>query len=318
MSSALRKLRIISIPLTRPNASLTLPNSIAKPSRLVYYQFQITVPRLVPASANTNKNRWLPEEGIAKWTMNRAANIWAGFGRKESGWQPKVYRAGERMVDRMEFEELALKSIDLSMSPSVAQFKSSPVPENKNAPLTIPLVFPPSILSPSEVLSELRQYTEHRIPKHRKGFYLWMLIAPMMTPFMIIPIIPNLPFFFCAWRSWSHYRAYRSSQYLQSLLDHDIIVPEASESLDEVYKLYPPTTSPSSLSSDPIPESNSSIPKTNLEREPQHQLLLRPEAVQAILSLLDLEPTTSADLHRALEQARLRVSSGRVNGYKGK
>jgi len=40
-------------------------------------------------------------------------------------------------MDRMDFEELALKSIDLSMSPSIANFKSSPLPENVKAPLSV-------------------------------------------------------------------------------------------------------------------------------------------------------------------------------------
>jgi len=118
--------------------------------------------------------------------------------------------------------------------------------------------------------------------------------------------------FFCAWRSWSHYRAYRSSQYLQSLLDHDIIVPEASELLDEVYKLYA-RKKLSAACDDPKSSSDFSIPKTNPDREPQHTLLLGPEAVPDILSLFGFESTTSADLHRAIEQARLRVAGGRVD-----
>jgi hypothetical protein len=112
--------------------------------------------------------------------------------------------------------------------------------------------------------------------------------------------------------------AYRSSQYLQSLLDHDIIVPEASEPLDEVYKLYARTTpsascdDPDSVSKSNFSSSEVSIPKTNPDREPQHTLL-GPEAVPAILSLFKLESTTSGDLYRAIEQARLRVASGRVD-----
>lgn len=41
------------------------------------------------------------------------------------------------MMDRMEFEELALKSIDLSKSPSVDQLKSNPSSENKNVSSTV-------------------------------------------------------------------------------------------------------------------------------------------------------------------------------------
>jgi len=84
--------------------------------------------------------------------------------------------------------------------------------------------------------------------------------------------------------------------------------------------MHPPTTttatsSLSFLSSNPDSVSqshSSSMPKTNPGREEsRHQLLLGPEAIPAILSLFELESTTSADLHRALEQARLRVSTGR-------
>jgi len=319
MSSVLRKLRIIAIPLTRPNVSRTLPHPRSKPSRLVYYQFQIASSIRLPSGdqdsdpTNAKTKGWLPEEGIAKWATNKAADTWAGFGKEKSGWKSKIYRAGERMMDRLDFEELALKSIDLSLSPSVAHFRSeSPVSESKKTPLSISLEFPPSLLSHSEALSELRGFVEHRMPKHRKGFYLWILPTPLTIPFKFIPIIPNLPFFFCVWRSWSHYRAYKSSQYLQSLLDHHLIVPEASETLNEVYRLYPPTTS--SPSSNPISISESSMPNTDPEREFQHTLLLAPEAVPAIISLFELESTTaSADLHRAIEQARLRVASGRAD-----
>ena len=80
-----------------------------------------------------------------------------------------------------------------------------------------------------------------------------------------------------------------------------------------MYKLYARTTreDPDSVSKSNSSSSESSIPKINPDREPQH-ILLGLEAVPAILSLFGLESTTSADLHRAIEQARLRVSSGRV------
>lgn len=97
MSSVLRKLRIIAIPLTRPNVSRTLPHPKTKPSRLVYYQFQIALeppPSIQLARGdqgsdptNAKKKGWLPEEGVAKWAINKAANTWAGFGKEKSGWK---------------------------------------------------------------------------------------------------------------------------------------------------------------------------------------------------------------------------------------
>ena len=98
MSSVLQKLRIIAIPLTRPNVSRTLPHPITKPSRLVYYQFQIALepPPLIrlasgdkdPDRTNAKKKKgWLPEGGVAKWAINKAADTWAGFGKEKSGWK---------------------------------------------------------------------------------------------------------------------------------------------------------------------------------------------------------------------------------------
>ena len=51
----------------------------------------------------------------------------------------------------------------------------------------------------------------------------------------------------------------------------------------------------------------------NLEREPEHELLLNPKAVPPIISLFELESTTAnVDLRRAIEQARIRVASGQT------
>ena len=152
--------------------------------------------------------------------------------------------------------------------------------------------------------------------------------------YSIIAVIPNLPFFFCVWRSWSHYKgtshspehfrpftdhtsAYRASQYLQSLLDSGIIVPEASPALDLIYKNYAPEPSSSEKgSSHSNITSNSDAtanPDPGMPPPPaRHTVLLTRDAVPVIISLFGLKPSALADLQRAVEQARVRVESGRT------
>jgi hypothetical protein len=103
--------------------------------------------------------------------------------------------------------------------------------------------------------------------------------------------------------------AYRSSQYLQSLLQHDIIVPEPSEALDNVYKQPSAKSAPPDLDSSPSASANTSSP-TGAE----HEILLTREAVPDVLKTFDIAEgsTGGADLYRAVEQARLRVESGRL------
>ncbi|RDB18948.1 Uncharacterized protein C23H3.12c [Hypsizygus marmoreus] len=300
----LRKMRIIAIPLTRPilaQAHVQKKNNAHPSGILTYYQFQISSPRTPEEEKTTPGSRWVPEGGVVKWMSTKAADTWAGFGKAEGGWKLKMYQVGERLVDRMEFEELALKGIDPSLGPKI------PGPDvegekSEEAQTSIPLIYPPSINTATTTLDELRALVAVRTPRHRRGFYVWMIVAPFTAPFMIIPIIPNIPFFFCVWRSWSHYKAYRASQYLQSLLDAGIIIPEPSPLLDVVYKDYAPTEKPPSSSAE---SQTTPIPPRH------HELLLTRDAVPAILSVFGLKPSAGADLLRAVEQARARVRSGR-------
>jgi hypothetical protein len=95
LMSISRQLRIIAIPLTRPNVRRILPHPKAKPSGLVYYQFQSALepPALKPlAVASGNRDSYSRTAlqyglGASKWVTNKEAYIWAGFGRGKSGWK---------------------------------------------------------------------------------------------------------------------------------------------------------------------------------------------------------------------------------------
>ena len=43
-------------------------------------------------------------------------------------------------------------------------------------------------------LEHLQTFLADRIPRHRRGFYLWMIVAPLTAPLMIIRCV-LFPFF---------------------------------------------------------------------------------------------------------------------------
>jgi len=54
--------------------------------------------------------------------------------------------------------------------------------------------------------------------------------------------IPNLPFFYLVYRTWSHWKAFSGSKYLEFLLANNLPTPKPSWELDEVYTaglMYP-------------------------------------------------------------------------------
>ncbi|CAL1712492.1 unnamed protein product [Somion occarium] len=229
-AAAKRSMRIIALPLTRATRA---PNGTH--THLTYYHF------VTPKPKDEKRQGW------ANWATSKATDLWAGFGKAPEGsWKRKTFLYGERIVDRIDFEELALKSINPSLAPRI--FRQSEAKSSKEPVMpTIPLIYPGTVCS--SPMAHFRSLLEKRTPRHRKGFFMWMFIAPLTAPFMLIPVIPNLPFFFCVWRSWSHYRAYKASAYLEGFLDRNCIIPEENAELDKIYAKYAPPITPSTSSS---------------------------------------------------------------------
>lgn len=135
---------------------------------------------------------------------------------------------------------------------------------------------------------------------------------------MLVPVIPNIPFFFVAWRAYSHWKgrlpllyelchghidsslrftAYKAATYLTELVKLNAVHPVPSEAMDDVYQTYSPTA-------------------------PDDAMLISRGMVPKLLLKLKLLPAVTPDFERAVEQARLRMtteepivsSSGELNG----
>lgn len=65
--------------------------------------------------------------------------------------------------------------------------------------------------------------------------YRFLIFSPLTWPFAIIPVIPNFPLFYVLWRAWSHYKAWKGADYLESLLKLGMIVEKPSKALDDIY-----------------------------------------------------------------------------------
>ncbi|KAJ7462123.1 mitochondrial K+-H+ exchange-related-domain-containing protein [Mycena latifolia] len=254
-------MRIIALPLTRRAV-----NAAASSSKLpTFYSYKITAPPIQKAAPpRTFLTRWLPEEGLGKW----ASHKWANFGLAEKGtFKFRAFQLGEQLMDRLDFEESNLKTIDLSIAPA------------KDAEAQVPLMYPPAVLSGPQSLDHLRALVEERIPLHNRGIMVWIFFAVLSAPLKLIPIIPNFPFYFCAWRTYSHWKAKRAAAYIQSLLHNNRIVPQPFKTLSTVYPAG--------------------------KDEPA---MLAHDALERAVRALDVAPEEAKELFRAHEQVVARVA----------
>lgn len=110
-------------------------------------------------------------------------------------------------------------------------------------------------------------------------------LSPLTWPFAIIPVVPNLPLFYVLWRAWSHYKAWKASEYLASVLASDgqlVITP--SEELDAIF--------------------------SGVGRDSQG-LLLTEDRAREVVRVMGLEQEEATELLRAVTQAGQRLEQGR-------
>jgi len=229
---------------------------------------------------------------------NLATNQWEKFGKADKGnWKYKVYMRGEKLMDRIEYEEWLLKALDASTAPKLWSRKKVLVATEAGdeAALTskdgqhVPLYYPPSLISDSQLLKNLGGLLEHREPHHNSAMKKALWIAPLTFPFAVIPVVPNFPLFYVLWRAWSHWRALKSSQYLKGLLSHDQLQPESSKVLDELYA--------SKGKDAKLTEASPGTP----------EILLTTEMVDSLKQKFDLDDQAEVDIRRAISQAEARM-----------
>ncbi|KAJ7228181.1 mitochondrial K+-H+ exchange-related-domain-containing protein [Mycena pura] len=174
-------MRIVALPLLRPaNATASKVPT--------FYSFRITPPPPKPKTITSRSlwMRWIPEEGLGKWTSHKASRTWADWGMAPTGtMRQRAFQLGERLMDRLDFEESNLKAIDLSIAPPL-EVNGKTVEAVKDG--EVPLLYPPMMLSGPQSLDHLRALVQERIPMHTRGVFVWIFFAVLSAPLKLIRI----------------------------------------------------------------------------------------------------------------------------------
>lgn len=128
-------------------------------------------------------------------------------------------------MSKISYEEWSLKQI-----PSLKE------PGLPNADSKVTLLYPPSIIPKETIPQALQTLASSRQALHRSRL-MWSFVGmPIVAPFAIVPVIPNIPFFYLAYRAFSHYKALLGIKHINLLLEKDRFEYLESKTLDEVYK----------------------------------------------------------------------------------
>ncbi|KAI1324150.1 mitochondrial K+-H+ exchange-related-domain-containing protein [Xylariaceae sp. FL0255] len=247
----------------------------------------------------------LPQDklSLSDKAIARAAKLWAEWEKRERGWQKTVVNYGNKALRRIPYEEWGLKSVP---SLSARRKKEEILGKEKNF-----LIFPESIIPSEQASQVLHTLATERESLHRSKMWWSFVGMPLCAPFALVPIIPNLPFFYLVFRAWSHYRALAGGKHIQWLLSNKFFTLSPSKVLDSVY----PTRLSSYLSHNSKLLEPSS--KTNTTPPDEEKMLLTQESGLQLVQFLDI-PELEVEVERAIwqvetsiqqEQARDKASS---------
>ncbi|CAN8102989.1 unnamed protein product [Discula destructiva] len=256
--------------------------------------------RLNGAATTQQKQGWMDK------IQNKAAQTWSSWEQKESGWQNTIVKYGNQALRRVPYEEWGLKSV-----PPLSSVRAD---DELKGDDKVEVIYPPKLIPQSSVTDVLQRLSTERAGLHRKRL-IWCLIGmPISAPFAAVPVIPNLPFFYLAYRAWSHWRALQGGKHIQFLLKNQLLIHQPSPILEEVYeKQSPPLPSTPDSTAKPG-EPKNTHPNMPQDAQPSGEVMLLDQASgKKMTQALEL-PQLEVELERAIwqvEQAIMKQNTAR-------
>ncbi|GAB1316726.1 Mitochondrial K+-H+ exchange-related-domain-containing protein [Madurella fahalii] len=236
------------------------------------------------------------------WIQAKAARTWSEWEKKDKGWQKKVVNYGNYALRRIPYEEWGLKSV-----PPLSQRRRQ---VEMNGTEKVEVVYPKSLLPMDRVPKVLETLATEREALHKRRL-IWCFIGmPLSAPIALLPVIPNIPFFYLVYRAWSHWRALSGGKHIQFLLKNNLLALTPSPVVDEVYARQNqplPSTPKPTTDSDGIyvenPRPSSTLGPDNSDGE---TMLLSQANGRKMTQALDL-PQLEVELERAIWQVETAV-----------
>ncbi|KAK4245150.1 mitochondrial K+-H+ exchange-related-domain-containing protein [Corynascus novoguineensis] len=246
----------------------------------------------------TEKPTW------SDWIQAKAARTWSGWEKKEKGWQKSVVNYGNQLLRRIPYEEWGLKSVPpLSQRRKQVELKGTEKVE---------VVYPKTLLAMDKVPNILHALATEREALHKRRL-IWCFVGmPLTAPIGLLPVIPNLPFFYLVYRAWSHWRALSGGKHVQFLLKNKLLALTPSPVIDEVYtqekQPLPSTPEATTDSREELGDNPDSISENSAQNTNGERMLLSQANAKRMTQALDL-PQLEVELERAIWQVETAIKS---------
>ncbi|GKZ23644.1 hypothetical protein AbraIFM66951_010066 [Aspergillus brasiliensis] len=226
--------------------------------------------------------------------IQKAAETWAKWEEADKGWKKYLVSWGNRVQQRIPYQEWGLKSI-----PSLAAVQRL---DESYGTKKVDVLFPGNAIRPEKLQKMLQAIATERQDLHRRRMWLSLLGAPLTAPIGLIPLVPNVPFFYLVYRAWSHGRAFNGSKHLEFLLEKDLLNPISYPGLEALYAKRVSYALENTGVDKPMSEMVEDVEKSD------DRLLLRMTDAKKLASILEA-PDLALEAERAIIQVEEKLKA---------
>ncbi|GAQ41808.1 hypothetical protein AtubIFM55763_002827 [Aspergillus tubingensis] len=226
--------------------------------------------------------------------IQKAAETWAKWEEADKGWKKHLVSWGNRVQQRIPYQEWGLKSI-----PSLAAVRRL---DESYGTKKVDVLFPGNAIRPEKLQKMLQAIATERQDLHRRRMWLSLLATPLTAPVGLIPLVPNVPFFYLVYRAWSHGRALNGSKHLEFLLEKNLLNPISYPGLEELYAKRVSYALENTGVDKPIAEMVEEVEKSD------DRLLLRMTDAKKLASILEA-PDLALEAERAIIQVEEKLKA---------
>ncbi|PYH64143.1 mitochondrial K+-H+ exchange-related family protein [Aspergillus vadensis CBS 113365] len=226
--------------------------------------------------------------------IQKAAETWAKWEEADKGWKMHLVSWGNRVQQRIPYQEWGLKSI-----PSLAAVRRL---DESYGTKKVDVLFPGNAIRPEKLQKMLQAIATERQDLHRRRMWLSLLATPLTAPVGLIPLVPNVPFFYLVYRAWSHGRALNGSKHLEFLLEKNLLNPISYPGLEELYAKRVSYALENTGVNKPIAEMVEDVEKSD------DRLLLRMTDAKKLASILEA-PDLALEAERAIIQVEEKLKA---------
>lgn len=232
---------------------------------------------------------------------NKAAKIWQNMQESDKSYNKKIVAWITKLLDRIPWTESSLQTIPSesyilkrieSGSKTNVTFHEYERAKNDSSvvsmkPKPICVYFPKSILNESTINKQLKELADAGQQYHKKYAALCAVGIPITFPLILVPVVPNVPGFYLAYRLYCNAKAYFGAKHLESLI-------KSEDQTLEMRNLV--------QYSDILQGANS----MQARNEREEVVLLRESDLDRILDSLEIHEI-STDLRKAIRQETSRL-----------